>query len=305
MYSRNKRRTKKKNVLKKQNCSPYVNGKLNLGHSCFTKKTLNHLKSAYNNKQPNNIITASDPKIIWESLSQKIPECDQESCWLTLVDNTRLRDKLKTELFAPPQPKEWSKNKNTWLSNYDINHVISQYEASDSSFVFIGPTSVDFTQKIENNKCVCQRLCDFSLADEMGRGMTCFGIIFNLDVHTGPGTHWVSLFCDLRTKSSPFLLYFNSTGELPPPEIKQFTQQIDNQAKELSIPLTIYENTIEHQQTNTECGMYSLFMIITMLTKKIKKKQVSQQTLLNLFLQQRIPDKHVESFRNIYFNHNV
>ena len=44
---------------------------------------------------------------------------------------------------------------------------------------------------------------------------------------------------------------------------------------------------------NTECGMYCLYFIISLLSNKHD---------FNYFNTKRIPDKHVEEFRNIYFN---
>ena len=51
---------------------------------------------------------------------------------------------------------------------------------------------------------------------------------------------------------------------------------------------------MEHQKTNTECGMYCLYFIISLLKNTHN---------MNYFKNKRIPDKHVENFRKIYFNH--
>jgi hypothetical protein len=51
-------------------------------------------------------------------------------------------------------------------------------------------------------------------------------------------------------------------------------------------------NTLEHQQTDSECGMYSLYFIIQML----KDKDV------NYFLEHKIPDEEVFQLRKKYFN---
>jgi hypothetical protein len=60
---------------------------------------------------------------------------------------------------------------------------------------------------------------------------------------------------------------------------------------------------VQHQKGNTECGMYSLFFTITMLTGKtddIKFKNTREK--IDFFKKHRIPDKHVEDLRSRYFN---
>jgi len=60
---------------------------------------------------------------------------------------------------------------------------------------------------------------------------------------------------------------------------------------------------MEHQYKNTECGMYSLFFIITMLTNKTEKKIFKNYTeKIDFFKNKRIPDKHMHSYRKQYFN---
>ena len=41
--------------------------------------------------------------------------------------------------------------------------------------------------------------------------------------------------------------------------------EIKNQGKQLGIDFKLYANEIEHQKTDSECGMYCLYFIIEML----------------------------------------
>ena len=50
---------------------------------------------------------------------------------------------------------------------------------------------------------------------------------------------------------------------------------------------------IKHQHGTSECGMYALFFIISLLTEKHNAQY---------FLKGRIKDSEVEQLRNIYFN---
>ena len=81
--------------------------------------------------------------------------------------------------------------------------------------------------------------------------------------------------------------------------------RIQSQGKELGMDFTFYSNRgHQHQQSNTECGMYSLFFIITMLTGEtpFTKGVMSVEKRRELFLKKRIPDKTVFGYRRLYFN---
>jgi len=86
------------------------------------------------------------------------------------------------------------------------------------------------------------------------------GIVFNLDKHDDPGSHWVSMFVDLE---DDFIFYLDSAGEEIQPEIKALAERIIEQG--LAMPnkkkIHFYENyPVEHQMGNNECGMYALFL---------------------------------------------
>lgn len=316
--TRQKQKTRN-NRLKPANCHPSLkkNNKKILDYSCFTSEALSILKNSYNQnpKNQHNPIQTNDSKEIWTQLSHKIPECDQETCWLNSIPDKKLQNKMKTELFTPFQPSEWKTNKNAWLSNFDIESVLKQYEETYSpKFLVLGPSPIDFDTKLNNNQCVWNELCQLSLATEYEKGVRNIGVIYNLDKHTGPGTHWVSMFIDLES-SSPFLFYFNSTPPINEPktpiEIDELIHRLQKQWKDYkSSELLVYKNTkVQHQYSNTECGMYSLFFVITCLTRKIdfipKKKVLKDSDLIDLFAgNNRIDDRYIEKFREIYFNKN-
>ena len=86
----------------------------------------------------------------------------------------------------------------------------------------------------------------------------------------------------------------DSTGDKMPKEIRVLVDRIIKQAEELGIVLTLYENELEHQYTNTECGMYSLFINIQLLYER-KTPQ--------WFMKNRIVDKDMEELRKKYFNY--
>jgi hypothetical protein len=306
----NNHHTRKNILFRKTNCHPGIKKNKILDHSCFTKDSIKLLKETFNKHHPEKKIITNDPKQIWKNLHEKIPECDRETCWLQQIPNKYLQDKLKKDLFSPSQPTEWKNKPNTWLSNFDIDAVIQQYEEANPDFLFLGPTPIDF-DTVKNGKCIWSELCKLNIVKEYKRGKRRFGVIFNLDTSDGPGTHWVSLFMDIKDPT-PFLFYFNSTGEGMPEEVKDLIERLEKQFNLIkplkNRKLRIIENTkMQHQESNTECGMYSLFFIITCLTRNTEPsedvKKLSTDDLIALFAgNTRIPDKYIEKYRGIYFN---
>lgn len=296
--SRKKGGTRHVSITPKQlNCSPMVQ-RSKLDHSCYTPHILEIIKKEYNKGHAEDPIHATDPTEIWKILKMRI-KCDQEDCWLDQIKDEKLKKKIDRYIFAPDSPPSWEKNPNEWLSNYDILNVLEQYEETYPEFEFLGPAPIDFDTVIHNS-CVAEELCNFQLGTYTEKGKTKIGIVFNLDKHTGPGTHWVSLFVDMHDH---LIVFFDSNGERAPDEISNLANRIIAQAALQKVELKYYENHVRHQNSNTECGMYSLFFIITMLVGRVGgRKHMTKQAKLNFFLKKRIPDKYVEQYRNVYFN---
>ena len=181
-----------------------------------------------------------------------------------------------------------------WLSNYDILNVLKQYENTFKDFKFIGPTPIDFAS-MENGDCIWPELCNIQLNHFISKKINKIGIIFNLDKHDESGSHWVSMFINIK---EGIVFYFDSAANETPPEINNLIQIILKQATTISIPMKYLTNyPKQHQQSNTECGMYSLYFIITMIdkTKSMEKK-------IDIFQKQTVTDKRMKSFRKKYFN---
>lgn len=303
---KSKRTTSKRNPkLLEMNCNPLVDGKSVNSKSCLTPEALLRIKYEYNKTHPNDQILDKDPREIYSALQKRLTQCDKEDCWLEQIKDKKLRETIDRLSFAPDEPEEWKSNPDEWLSNFDIFNVMHQYEQKHKDFKFLGPTSIDFDVKLpqKGGKCVEEDLCNFSLKYWMEKGKTKFGIVFNLDKHDQAGSHWVSLFLDVDNK---FIFYFDSAGASEvPKEITVFVERIMEQAKHNGINLTYYNNKgIQHQNGNTECGMYSLFFIITMLTGKLPfmKKKLSVKKRIKMFIKVKIPDKLVFDYRELYFN---
>lgn len=295
----------------KNHCSPHGLKNSIVSGSCFTKDAISIIADAHNKHSPNHLIpTHLSPEKKWSKLKEnmsRIPKCDQETCWLKNI-NLPEKDKhmIQAQLFVPPKPSEWDKKPNTWLTNFDIENVLRQYEKTYPQFNFIGPSPIDYDTKPNKTQCVCNKLCNFSLENQLKTGKTKIGVVFNLDTHNKGGSHWVAMFIDLEDK---FLFYFNSTGEKMQPQLVKFKDTVISQSKPLLGHMDFHVNTFEHQRSNTECGMYCLYFIITCLLRESDiftrqdKTGMTKDQLISYFTGKttRIPDSLVEDYRKELF----
>jgi hypothetical protein len=215
--------------------------------------------------------------------------CNDDHCLLQKaskpVQEILLRD------FRPKIPESWKNQPNEWLSNEDIFVVLKQYEEACPQFHIIGPSPIDFDTILDGgSSCVLDDLCRFSIEAEIKRGKTCVAIVFNLDKHDQSGSHWTSMFIDIPKKRA---YYFDSAKNDLPPEVDAFVKRVAPE-------FTFVSNHVQHQQSNTECGMYSLFFVIEMLMKSSANRVRFFESRFNNS-KRRISDATVEKFRRIYF----
>ena len=285
--------------FKKLNCSPAVAGKQIAKDTCLTPEIALRIKEEYNKYHDKSHIDASEPSQILDELHEKLPTCASEECFIKQIKDEELQEKIKEALFSPKQPRSWKKNKNQWLSNIDIFDVLRQYEKTYPNFKFMDSTYLDFDAKLSDGTCVEDELCKFDLNEHMKTGKTKFGFVFNLAKHGSPGIHWISLFVDVDNK---VIFFMDSAGDPIPVEVMALVKRIKAQANfkfrfDQSYPM-------EHQYGSSECGMYALYFIITMLTGKTSSgtELDCNKKKIHYFKKQRIPDKHVEELRQKYFN---
>jgi len=293
-------KTRKK--MKKKNCSPYGEDVKIDEDTCLSGEVIQKIKKSFNSNHPEKRIKYKSTKKIMERLKEEKPQCESDVCWLGEIKDDNVKKVIMNKFYAPKKPNEWKKNPDEWLSNYDILDVLKQYEEKYNNFKFIGPTPIDFDSKdmYNDEKCVWNELCKINMKELLKNGKEKIGIIFNLAKQGEAGTHWVSLFIDINRR---YILYFDSNGEKCPEEIEKLIRRIKQQLKEMNKLIKVYYNRLEHQRSNTECGMYSLYLIITLLTEEIGNKKIkTTDKLISHFTKKRIPDNLVFEYRNIYYN---
>lgn len=246
------------------------------GETCLPHSALQRLTRAWNKTHPRNKISvrktrkngkqAAGNAGLWNQLRQNMKnhyKCDTEFCAVKKLPG--ISDKDKRELkayFKPEKPKKWDSKPTEWLDSYNIEDVMKQYEAAYPNFDFIGPVPIDFDAKDEASwgKCIVNELCRLDLRESAAKGKTKIGIIFNLDPHDEPGSHWICAFIDLE-KSAAY--YYDSYGYKPPEEIVRLLKRCKDQGIQ-----NVYYNDIRHQRKTSECGTFCLLVIICLLNGK-------------------------------------
>ena len=294
---KSKKNSKKK--FHKSKCSPLVKKHKNRKpFSCYTDEQLMKMRDLWNARHPDAKIEDSDSKKIWKRLRENMEDvCNRESCWLkqNFIKNN-LSKILNQYTFAPRSPEVWKKNPTEWLSSIDIANVMKQYELAYPSFEFLGPSPIDFDSHMTGDKgekphCVWKELCEFKLTDYMKKGKKKIGVIFNLDPHYMPGSHWVALYIDVKAKN---IFYFDSNGDPIPKEVFRLVEKVRKQGLKQKIKFTFDSNRgVEHQLHNTECGIYCLYFLIQLVKEKKKTEY---------FKKHLVRDNVMQKLRKIYFN---
>ena len=202
---------------------------------------------------------------------------------------------LLAQFFRPEKPNDWDADPDMWLDNTNIASVMKQYQdAYPDIFKFMGVFPIDFAIKDPynngNRQCLVPALCNLNLTEEIKNGMKGIGIIYNLDPHDKEGSHWVAQYIDLKNEMKPIIYYFDSYGELPPPYVRIFMEELWKTAPDNAKPKLVY-NARRFQYGNSECGMYSMYFIISMLQGINFKK----------FVRSPVADKHMIKLRDVLF----
>lgn len=172
-------------------------------------------------------------------------------------------DKTKKEALATI--KKEGPLDGEWLSNENIYDVLGGWSIIHKKFYPIAYAMRDF-EKYPND----YELSYINPVEKVKEGFNCFGCVCNTDVHTGGGIHWVAIFIDLRDNDNWTAEFFNSTGR----PYREFIAGIEKIAKKLrdAYPdktiTSLNVTDAEHQESDSECGLYSLYYIYFRLILK-------------------------------------
>lgn len=293
-----KRRVKTRRYTKKRDFERLKCGPVQEHYfTCYNNNMLHKLRDSWNARHPEARIETNDPNEIWTALKHVFSGvCQNEACWMKQLDETEFDELVNNDaIFAPEAPTSWIRDPDEWLTSEEIEHVMKQYEEKFPKFEFLGPSPSDYKAPKMAGICVWEELCNFSLKKYVDSGTTQIGVVFNTDPHTEDGSHWVSMFINMEpTHKNNYVFFFDSTGDSPQKEIREFVKTVIQQGRSIGIHFKYYENKKKHQKRNTECGMYSLFMIVNLIE--------GTRTPEDFMRGARIPDSHMLEFRKEYFN---
>jgi hypothetical protein len=207
-----------------------------------------------------------------------------------LIDQVPLSDDVKKDLrtryLRPRRPKGWDAEPEMWLDNYNIQHVMQQYQVAYPWFKFLGIFPIDFSApnpyKKDHQECLYKETCSLDLRKEYAANIRGIGMVFNLDPHYKGGSHWVGLYINLHDITKPGVYYYDSYGFKTPPLIarlmRSFTLQIKN--------CVLGSNARRFQYGGSQCGMFSIYFIICMISgisfKEFCKDAVHDKTMADL-----------------------
>jgi hypothetical protein len=203
------------------------------------------------NWKKNIVIDNRSKRDLWKSIYNRLRYiCPYEYCWIDLdflneIEDTDLREKLQYFTFKP----KMTRTQNAWLSTQDINNVLQQYQDIDPSFKFLGALPSDFHRVTR---------VDYSQTFNYKR----IGMVFNLDGHNEPGSHWVAFLIDNKSKT---LEYYDSAARKPNKNIQCFIDTVYDYIKSNGYDYTKHYNNIKHQFQNNECGVYAIYFILQRL----------------------------------------
>jgi hypothetical protein len=259
----------------------------------FSKESLIHLIDAWNKYKPYKIIYKKTDAIAKLSLmlNEKIkPVCDDKQYWCwpgtiskiaSSANDTKTKEIIKmieTEELRPEMPIEWYANSREWLSNYDIEDVMKQYDKDRTyKYAFLGVYPIDFSEEDKFGRCLYSKICSLDVKKYINKKIKYLGLITNLDKHNQSGSHWTSTFIIIDPRNKCYgAHYYDSNAIAIPAYIKKFINNIKERLLVIypNNKFKITYNTIRHQKKNTECGMFSMTHQIRWMNSLLKYKEL-------------------------------
>lgn len=253
-------------------CNPQIKKGTRKGTRCLPQKVYNSVKKM-------------NGKSVYESIGCKEGEDHCLLDKLSLDSNTKAE--IRKHYLRPRYPKEWLNDPDMWLDNFNIEHTMKQYSDAYPWFKFLGTFPIDFSapnpyKKEGGAQCLNNDICVLHLHEEHKKGTRGIGIIFNLDPHFKSGSHWVGLYIDIKNIKKSACYYFDSYGYEVPTLIARLMRSF-----RLQIPgIQLGYNARRFQYGGSECGMFSIYFIICMLSgipfKEFCKDAVNDDFMLKL-----------------------
>ena len=221
--------------------------------------------------------------------AQSATGCDSERCVLNKLntDASRREIMITLKIEGPTDAK--------LLSNINIDAILEQWtrkfhDFHPYNFNMLNYASYSFRQGEVVNRPDTLATMLFSDLYESGKRIA--ACVINSDKYQGGGKHWMALFVDARSANAT-VEFFNSSGRAPAPEWISWIVKTQSGLEQLGLNAKIVKSTsIKHQNSRSECGLYSLFYIYARLNN----------IPYEFFLTHPVDDKHMFEFRQHLFH---
>jgi len=249
----------------------------------FNGQQVENLRQVYNSEHRKDTpIPQGGAENVWKEIQVRMRrQCDRGNaeCIITSM------------ISRPTAPDSWKTKPDEWLSSDDIDAIEKQYARIFKNYYYVGTVPIDFGKKSKTGECLVDSLCSLDITALYKKGYTQIGIVFNTDKSTGPGKHWIALFCDIRPELEfPRITYFDSYANKPEKEIQvlmnRWKEQWDATGTHTK-PMQKTYNKTRHQRQDSECGMYCLYFHLC--------------CLVGIPMDKRIPDEVVRGFRGVLY----
>lgn len=273
--------------ISKTPCSPSINkeGKFK---TCYNLESLLKISEELKKEKKLKInLEKKSKKQLWDFIQKQFNKTckKKEDCWKNQYSVKKLNDKtINKYTFKPDYPDEWKNDKYTWLNTYDILRVMKQYEQKYDDFKFLGVVPSDCPTKIQ-----CE-LSNIDIKSLKKNNIHKIGLVYNLDVSTGPGTHWVAVYIDNKNNE---INYYDSYGSKPITLIHQFINNLKNKYRKSGYKPTVIYNDKRHQYGGSECGMYSMNFLL---------ERINDVTMYQIY-KRNISDKKMNDLRKLIYKY--
>lgn len=283
-------------------CSPKGRTIFERDGTCLSRAALLSLIAAYNQKNATNhkkLALSGTKRELWTRLDGAMASsvgAGNEAAW---ADRLCSSSEEVVEHFTPKMPSEWKRNEYAWLSNWDIDKVMQQYEEEESyKCKYLGTFSVDFATQ---GQCDYTRACEIDLKRLLKEKKHHVGCVINTDPHDKPGQHWIALFMVINPRLPCYGAYFyDSTASPPPPQVLAYMKMMRQKAH-ATFPgkrFRLAWSNKKMQWKNTECGVFSMAYIIRWLNMlKNRKGKVDMREII----EQNIDDGDIHKLRAVLY----
>lgn len=186
---------------------------------------------------------------------------------------------------------------NSLLSDINIDNTLRQWAAYFKDFFPYNFNMRNYAQYHYNNGEVLDgpdTLATINVADLYAKGFRRAACVINSDKYQGGGIHWMCLYVDMPGKTAPATVeFFNSAGGCAQVEWHNWLVKTKTELKTAGFSNVQIVNCgrIVHQDSMSECGVYSLYYTWARLNG-IPAKDICAR---------KIPDKYMFEFRQHLF----